>query len=435
MGSSEARSVTVVGLGYVGLPTAALLARAGYQVLGVDVNEEVVATLNDGRCPLGETGVATIVEQALETGHLKAATEPGPAEIFIICVPTPIRGDRTAELSMVRAATRSIAPHVKPGALVILESTSPIGTTRDIIGGALAERGLDPEQDIDVCYCPERVFPGSTVKEILNNDRVVGGLTMRAAQRAKAFYDSFCDGVPLATTAETAEYAKLMENSFRDVNIALANVFARVAEERGLDVQDVISIANRHPRVNVHSPGPGVGGHCIPVDPWFLIEAAPEQTELLKLSREINDGQAARLLRRAQAAGLRAGGKVAVLGAAYRGDLDDARESPSVLLIEAFEREGVPYVVHDPFVADLRRHGGETVPVTDDLEAAVAEADAVFVMTDHAAYRGLPPERIAHMPGRLIVDGRRVLHAGAFAEAGFEVVAVGLPVLPAADAR
>ena len=422
------RRVTVIGLGYVGLPTAALLARAGYDVLGVDVREETVEALGRGECPLGERDVASIVTQALAAGNLRAATEAAPADVFIICVPTPVTEERTADLSMVRAAITAAAPSVPEGALVILESTSPVGTTRDVIGAALREAGLDPEADVDVCYCPERVFPGATIREILHNDRVVGGLTPRAAQRAKAFYETFCDGVPVTTSAEAAEFSKLMENSFRDVNIALANVFARFAEEAGVDVTDVIALANRHPRVNVHTPGPGVGGHCIPVDPWFLIEAAPEATELLSLARRVNDGQAERLLDRAEAHGLARGGRVAVLGAAYRADLDDARESPTGRMIDALAERGYAYAVHDPFVSALRTEGGRAEAVTDDLAAAVDGADALIVMTDHSAYRAMPPEKVSGMKGRLIVDGRRVLSARAFAEAGYDVVPLGGPV-------
>ncbi|MEO0398455.1 MAG: nucleotide sugar dehydrogenase [Pseudomonadota bacterium] len=419
------KTINVVGLGYVGLPTAALLARAGYNVRGVDVNETIVSSLNNGACPLGEKEVAEIVTEALNSGNFEAATTPAPADAFVICVPTPVRDDKTADLSMVRAAIKATAPAVRKGALIILESTSPIGTTRDVIAAALAECGLDPEEDVDICYCPERVFPGATVREILHNDRVVGGLTQRAAERAKALYESFCEGSPITTTAESAEYAKLMENTFRDVNIALANVFARIAEERGVDVQEVITLANRHPRVNVHTPGPGVGGHCIPVDPWFLIEAAPAATSLLLTARKVNDGQAHRLLDRAEAAGLQRGAKIAVLGAAYRGDLDDARESPTEHLIDAFDERGYSYAVHDPYVSDMKRHNGASIRITKDLSAVINKADAAFIMTDHATYRALSSEKLQAMAGHLIVDGRRMLNERSFLEAGFTIVAVG----------
>lgn len=426
---SDLSTIAVIGLGYVGLPTAALMARAGLEVFGVDVSERVVGALNAGDCPLGEREVQDIVREALATGRLHASTTPRPADAFIICVPTPVTDEHTADVSMVRAAIRSVAPHVGKGALVILESTSPIGTTRDVIGTELEAVGLDPERDVDVCYCPERVFPGATVREILKNDRVVGGLTPKAATRAKALYQSFCEGVPVTTTAEGAEFSKLMENTFRDVNIGLANVFARIAEEAGVDVREVIALANRHPRVNVHTPGPGVGGHCIPVDPWFLIERFGEQADLLKTARAVNDGQAARLLARAEAEGLTAGARVAVLGAAYRGNLDDARDSPTGHLLGALAEGGYDAVVHDSFVSDMHLPGGLEVRLTSDLAEALNGADAVIVMTDHDEYRALSPTRFEAMRGRLIADGRGVLSETAFARAGYTLVPVGAPVV------
>ncbi len=427
MPKNTINSVSVVGLGYVGLPTAALLTRAGYKVRGIDVNQDIIDCLNRGECPLGEKEVAEIVVEALHSGNFEASLTPTTADAFVICVPTPVRGDKSPDLSMVRAAIRATAPVVQRGALVILESTSPIGTTRNVIAAELAAAGLDPEKDVDVCYCPERVFPGATVREILNNDRVVGGLTQGAAERAKLFYESFCNGVPVTTTAENAEYSKLMENTFRDVNIALANVFARIAEGAGVDVQEVIMLANRHPRVNVHTPGPGVGGHCIPVDPWFLIDAAPAASRLLLDSRNINDGQAEWLLNRAEASKLPRGGKVAILGAAYRGDLDDARESPTENLLSALEERGYKWSLHDPFVTKINLHGGAEVSVHSELSVVLRDADAAFIMTDHSAYRALSVEAFEVMKERLIIDGRRMLHKNSFLEAGFTVIGTGAP--------
>ncbi len=427
------RSVTVVGLGYVGLPTAALLARAGYSVFGVDVSDRIIDALKGGESPLGEPEVAQIVCEALASGQLKAGKVAEPADVFIICVPTPVRADKTADLSMVRSAIEATAPKVKKGALVILESTSPIGTTRDVIAAALQKNGLDPYTDVDVCYCPERVFPGATVREILHNDRVVGGLTPKAAERARAFYQSFCEGSPVTTDAASAEFSKLMENTYRDVNIALANVFARVAEEAGVDVQDVIGLANRHPRVNVHSPGPGVGGHCIPVDPWFLIESFPQDTKLFLQARNINDGQAQRLLDRAEKAGLARGSKVAVLGAAYRGDLDDSRESPTELLLGILQERGYSWSVHDPYVTRLHVPDGAEANLTDNLDEALKGASAALIMTDHARYRALSPEKFSVMTQKIIADGRRMLHESSFVEAGFTVVPVGAPLAAGAD--
>jgi UDP-N-acetyl-D-mannosaminuronic acid dehydrogenase len=403
------QTIAVIGLGYVGLPTAALMARAGFDVHGVDINPDTVAALNEGR-----------------SGRLTASTEPGPADVFIICVPTPVTEDKKSDVSIVAAAMKAVAPHVKKGDLVILESTSPIGTTETVIGGALAAAGLDPRTDVDVCYCPERVFPGATVSEILDNDRIVGGLTEKAALRAKAMYERFCNGTPLVTKAAAAEFSKLMENTYRDVNIALANVFGHIAEEAGIDVAEVIALANRHPRVNVHTPGPGVGGHCIPVDPWFLVDGFPGVTDLLLQSRRINDGQAKHLWARAKAAG--AGkGKVAILGAAYRGDLDDARDTPTEHLIEALEADGLDYVVHDPFVSRFKLHSGRQIPIETDLAAALTGADCAVVMTDHSAYRGLGADAFSGMAGRVVVDGRGLLDAARLRGDGLTVIPVGAP--------
>jgi len=419
--------VVVIGLGYVGLPSAALISGAGHEVLGVDINEGLIASLKDGRCPLAETEIKAIVEESLAAGRLIVATKAEPADIFIICVPTPITENKHADLTMVAGAIRSTAPFVKKGDMVILESTSPIGTTEALIAGALKEKGLDPLLDVDVCYCPERVFPGNTVKEILNNDRVVGGLTPRAAARAKDFYESFCKGQAFAVSAAEAEFSKLMENTYRDVNIALANAFAHVAEEAGVDVAKVIAVANRHPRVNVHTPGPGVGGHCIPVDPWFLIEGFPDKTQLLHAARLINDGQPAKLLDRAEDLGLQRGSKVAVLGAAYRGDIDDARDTPTELLLELLAARGYRWRVHDPFVKRMHMHSAIDPNLTGSLPEAVEGAAALFVMTDHSAYRGLAPDMLGAPAPKIIVDGRRLVDVAKFLAEGAMVIPVGAP--------
>lgn len=422
-------SVTVIGLGYVGLPSAALIANAGYQVHGVDLNEDLIAELRAGECRLEEEAVKEVVHEALASGQLKASTTPTQADVFIICVPTPVRPDKTPDLTMVAAAMKSTAPYVKKGDLVILESTSPIGTTQNVVGAALKEVGLDPVEDVDICYCPERVFPGDTVREILENDRVVGGLTRRAATRAREFYMSFCKGDPNVTTASAAEFSKLMENTYRDVNIALANVFAHIAEAADVDVMEVIRMANKHPRVNVHTPGPGVGGHCIPVDPWFLIDGFPEQTELLKRSRNINDGQAEHFLRMAEEHGLQPGAKVAILGAAYRGDIDDARDTPTELLIKALGDAGYTYATHDPHVVRMTMHCGHPSNLTNDLEAALSGADAAFIITDHTAYKFLSPSDFDRMNTPMVVDTRRVLKDELFHESDLKILRAGAPAV------
>ncbi|MGB6229689.1 MAG: nucleotide sugar dehydrogenase [Litorimonas sp.] len=421
------QTVLVAGLGYVGLPTAALLARAGYAVKGVDVDEALVSELRSGQCRLEEPDVNALVETVLANGTLSASLEPSEADVFIVCVPTPVRRDGTANVDMVRAAARAIAPHVKRGDLLILESTSPIGTTERVIGAALRDVGLDPRADVDVCYCPERVFPGDTIREIVENDRIIGGLTDRAAERARDFYASFCRGEPVLTTAETAEFSKLMENTYRDVNIALANAFARIAEETSADVREVIRLANMHPRVNVHMPGAGVGGHCIPVDPKFLIEAFPEHTKLLEQAREINDTQAIRMIDRAEAAGLQRGSRVAILGAAYRADIDDARDTPTEILIQDLSRRGYEWRTHDPLVVDFQPQTPGLDPnLSSDLDFVLDGASAAFVMTGHSSYRSLGPGLFSRvMDGAMIVDGPAVLEGEPLSASRLRYLRVG----------
>lgn len=418
--------ICVIGLGYVGLPSAALIAKAGYAVTGVDVNKELISELQNGKCRLEEPDVNELVEGVLRENKLDVSTTPVEADIFIVCVPTPVDGNGDADLSMVAAATKAAAPFMRPGNLVILESTSPINTTRDVIGGALKAVGLDPYTDVDVCYCPERVFPGNTINEILYNDRIIGGLTKKASLRTQEFYASFVKGKPVLTTASTAEFSKLMENTYRDVNIALANVFARVAEETDVDVHDVIALANMHPRVNVHTPGAGVGGHCIPVDPKFLVSAFPEHTQLLAISREINDTQAVRMINRAEAEGLKPGSTVAILGAAYRGDIDDARDTPTEILIETLGSRGYKWRTHDPLVNHFKMHNDYAPNLTKDINEALADASAAFLMTSHSQYKTLSASDFNGMADKAILfDGPAMLSANTFEKSAVKYMRVG----------
>lgn len=417
--------ICVLGLGYVGLPTASLLATAGFHVLGVDIDSDIVARLNSGQTRMEEAGLSTLVSAAVRSGNLVASEIPEPAETFIICVPTPVKPDKSVDLDAVRGAARSILPCLRKNGLVILESTSPVGTTRNVVAPILKECGLEAGPDLDLCYCPERVLPGNTVAELVNNDRIIGGLTPHSARRAAAIYARFCQGKISLTDDRTAELCKLMENTYRDVNVALANVFARIAEDSGVDAWRAIELANLHPRVKILKPGPGVGGHCIPIDPWFLAESFPQHTALLRCAREINDSQALRLLERMLATGtLRAGAKLAILGAAYKADIDDARQSPAALLDAAARERGIRTAVHDPIVRSGEHDG---VLVSNDLAGVLKDADAACVLTEHRQYRGLPPAFFAeHMSGRLIADGRNCLDHAALRSAGFEVIVLGV---------
>lgn len=416
--------VCVLGLGYVGLPTASLLANAGFKVLGVDLDENIVAALRSGKCRLEEAGLSTLVSAAVNSGNLVAGAKPEPSGAFIICVPTPVTPQHTVDLRAVEGAARSILPHLKKDNLVILESTSPVGTTRNVVGKILAESGLQPGRDFHLCYCPERVLPGNTVNELVNNDRVIGGFTPDCAKRAEEIYERFCQGKITRTDDRTAEMCKLMENTYRDVNIALANSFARIAEDAGINAWEAIELASLHPRVKILKPGPGVGGHCIPVDPWFLVESFPEHAALLRSARETNDSQSARLLERMLKTGaLNAGDKIAILGAAYKADIDDARESPALLFCDAAKKQKLTVAVHDPHVKPGDRHGFVT---SNDLPACLKDAAAAVLLTEHKAYRALTPGVFKqHMKGRLIADARNALDHSALRAAGFAVVALG----------
>ena len=417
--------VCVLGLGYVGLPTASLLANSGARVLGVDLDGEVVAAVKSGQVRLGEAGLRTMIAAAVQSGNLQVATAPEASEVFVICVPTPVIDGRRVDLSAVESASRSIGPLLEKGNLVILESTSPIGTTRGVVGRILEESGLKAGQDFDLCYCPERVLPGKTVGEMINNDRVVGGLTQASARRGRGIYERFSQGAILLTDDRTAEMCKLMENTYRDANIALANVFARIGEDAGVDVWEAITLANRHPRVDILNPGPGVGGHCLPVDPWFLAEGYPEHTALLRDAREVNDTQGKRLLERMLSTGkLAAGDRLVILGAAYKGDIDDARGSPAIPLARAAKEAGLEVAIHDPYLKDAAIEG---FPVSRDLQECLRGAAAAVLVTSHNLYRDLSPEEVASkMKGSLIGDTRNWLDRLAFTQAGFTMIVTGL---------
>jgi UDP-N-acetyl-D-mannosaminuronic acid dehydrogenase len=392
-----------------------VIANAGHQVIGVDINHHIVDTLRSGISTIEEPEVKQLVEGEIASGRLTVSSVPVEADAFIICVPTPVTPDKKVDLSLVESATKSLLPLVRHGNMVILESTSPVSTTRRFIGGIFARAGLDILSDLDLCYCPERVFPGNTIKEIVHNNRVVGGLTPRAARRARDFYQSFCKGRVDEANAEAAEFSKLAENTFRDVNIALANTFARIAEQAGIDVGEVIGIANQHPRVKILDPGAGVGGHCIPVDPWFLIEAFPEASRLLHQAREINDSQPIWLLDRAEASGLARGSRIAILGLAYRGDIDDPRESPSELLIEEALRRGYALSVHDPYVDERHIDPGK-YRFARRVREAVRNVHAVFLMTAHSAYKSTGAAELLSGGAMMIVDGCRALASDALAD-------------------
>lgn len=396
-------TVCVMGLGYIGLPTASILANKGYHVLGVDVRPEVVETINQGRIHIEEPDLDILVRSAVNSGQLRAASEPQPADVFIICVPTPINPDHSPDLSYVEQASRAIKPHVRAGNLVILESTSPPRTTDDIVIRHAIPDGLVPGQDVFVAHCPERVLPGRILLEAVQNDRVVGGVTPACAERAKAFYRTFVAGEVLATTAVTAEVCKLVENSFRDVNIAFANELSILADKLNIDVWQLIELANRHPRVNILNPGPGVGGHCISVDPWFLVHALPETTRLIRTAREVNDAKPHFVVEHVSRLATQfAAPKIGCLGLTYKSDVDDLRESPSLEIVRELIARNVGKVMAcDPYVSPQRFHEFPLYELSDVL----AESNLLVLLTDHRQFHDLPPRVLNE---KVVVDTRGI---------------------------
>ncbi len=417
--------ICVVGLGYVGLPTASLLASSGFQVLGIDINPELVSELQTGNTRLQEAGLRNLFSGAMSSGNLRVSTDVEPSNMFIICVPTPLTKDCNVDLKAVEGATTGIAGVLRKGDLVVLESTSPVGTTRNVVGQILRKSGLEPGDDFDLCYAPERVLPGNTVQELIHNDRIIGGYTPSAAERTRRLYERCCQGTISVTDDLTAELCKLVENTYRDVNIALANVVANVAEAAGVNAWEAIRLANRHPRVEVLQPGPGVGGHCIPVDPWFLVGAYPEQTDLIRQAREVNEFQPTRILNRLlDLSQGPCGNKLAILGAAYKADIDDPRESPGLALAAVAAEAGLRVAVHDPLVRGGTYQGFDVV---NDIESCLEEATWAVLTTNHQAYRHLSSKIfLDHMSGRVIYDSRNWLNHDSLRLAGFRVLVCGV---------
>jgi UDP-N-acetyl-D-mannosaminuronic acid dehydrogenase len=406
--------VAILGLGYIGLPTAAVLATRGIPVVGVDVNEATVKAVANGEVPFVEPDLAVAVSGAVSMGNLTASTETPRADAYVIAVPTPFAEDHRADLRFVRSAVEAIAPQLEPGNLVVLESTSPPGTTEQVSRwlGELRPDLVLPHSsegvaDVHVAHCPERVLPGRIMIEMVTNDRVVGGMTPCCARRAASLYRVFCQGGIVLTDAASAEMAKLVENAYRDVNIAFANELSLISEEIGLDVWEVIRLANHHPRVQVLDPGPGVGGHCIAVDPWFIVGVAPLAAPLIRAARDINDAKphhvAAQVI---QTSARFRDPTVACLGLAYKANVDDLRESPAVEVVAdlARSRPDLDIRVAEPLVRRLppELEDADNVRLQPAAEA-VADADIVVLLVDHDHFRALSRSRLA---GKVVYDTR-----------------------------
>lgn len=412
---SSIGTVAVIGLGYIGLPTAAILASHGVHVVGVDVNSRNVEAVNRGEVPFVEPDLGSFVAGAVSNGKLSASLATPKAEVYIVAVPTPFLSDKTMDGRYIRAAAEGIAARLVGGELVILESTSPPGTTK-MLGDYLVELRpdltLNPNTGkpvVHVAHCPERVLPGRIMVEMVTNDRIIGGLTPEAASLAKDIYAIFCQGEVLTTDAATAEMAKLVENSFRDVNIAFANELSIICDKLGIDVWEMIRLANHHPRVNILQPGPGVGGHCIAVDPWFIVSAAPEEAKLIRQARSTNDSKPDWVVEQTvQLVGTLTDAKIAVLGLAFKANIDDLRESPAVLVTQELSRrlDSATLFVVEPHVEQLPKTLFELQNVIlTPLESALDQADVIVVLVDHEEFKRVDKSPYVGVP---VVDTRGI---------------------------
>ncbi|EKT61636.1 UDP-N-acetyl-D-mannosamine dehydrogenase [Providencia sneebia] len=398
-------TISVIGLGYIGLPTAAAFASRKKQVVGVDVNQHAVDTINQGKIHIVEPELDKVVKTAVEGGYLKAFTTPQPADAFLIAVPTPFKGEHEPDLMYVKAAAESVAPVLKKGDLVILESTSPVGTTEQMAQWMAQARPdltfpqqAGDEADIDIAYCPERVLPGQVMVELIKNDRVVGGMTSKSSQRASELYKIFLEGECFITNAKTAEMCKLTENSFRDVNIAFANELSLICANQGINVWELIKLANLHPRVNILQPGPGVGGHCIAVDPWFIVAQNPKQSRLIHTARLVNDGKPIWVVDQVKAAVadcLTETGKkasditIACFGLAFKPNIDDLRESPAMHITKMIAEwnTGKTYAV-EPHIHELPT-ALKGIAQLASIEDAVNDADIILMLVDHNQFKAI----------------------------------------------
>lgn len=416
-------TVSVIGLGYIGLPTAAMFASRKVKVVGVDINQHAVDTINQGKIHIVEPELDMIVHAAVSEGYLQASTKPKPAEAFLIAVPTPFKGDHEPDISYVRAAAESLAPVLKKGDIVILESTSPVGTTEQMVQWLAAartdlsfpEEGSGKAIDINIAYCPERVLPGHVIRELVENDRIIGGLTEACSKRAADIYRVFVEGDLLFTNARTAEMAKLTENSFRDVNIAFANELSLISDKLDINVWELIKLANHHPRVNILQPGCGVGGHCIAVDPWFIVDKTPDEARLIRTAREVNDNKPHWVQSKVDAAvsdivaktGLsKKDIKIACFGLAFKPDIDDLRESPALGITLALAKKYPGQIIAvepnvDEVPAKLRAANGELV----SYEHALQQAHVLVLLVDHAEFKNSKPTLSAN---QRLVDAKGI---------------------------
>ena len=408
------KKICIVGLGYRGLPTATMFSCYGHKVIGVDVNEKVVNNINKGKIIIEEPNLEELVEDVVKKGNLIASISPKESDVFIISVPTPIKDDKTSDMSYVISATKSIVKYLKEGNIVVLESTSPVGTTEEVVKPIIEESGLKVGRDIMLGYCPERVIPGKIIYELKNNDRVIGGIDKKSAEEIRKIYKTIVDGNIYLTDCKTAELCKLMENTYRDVNIALSNELLLICDKLNINVWEVIEYSNKHPRVNLHTPGPGVGGHCLAVDPWFIIEKEPELSNIIKSSRLLNDSMPEyvynkidKILQKDKSK------KITILGITYKANTDDMRESPIIKLIDKLLKNNYNVKVFDPYIKDFQ------INCQSILEAC-KDSDLLILGVNHDYFKNLPLDEIkTTMKGNLILDTRNFLDKKEVEKSGF----------------
>jgi UDP-N-acetyl-D-mannosaminuronic acid dehydrogenase len=410
---STFKSICVVGLGYIGLPTAALFAKSGIQVYGYDINVDTVETINEGQAHIQEVDLDGLIQGVISNGLLKAATKPVSADVYLISVPTPFKDNHQPDLTYIKNAIRDIAPLVKDGDLIILESTIPPGTTKEMCHWLEEQRpDLRKAGGVGIAYhaahCPERVLPGRILIELVQNDRIIGGITNQCAEKARSLYEIVVRGECFLTNSQTAELAKLSENAFRDINIAYANELSLIADQLDIDVRELIHLANKHPRVNILSPGPGVGGHCIAVDPWFIVDAAPENSPLIQTARIVNDGMPKKIIQKIEDAAAKfKKPQIACLGLAFKADIDDLRSSPALTITKVLaSKNDFEILVVEPNINELPPSLANTQNVTlTSLTQALKAADVIALLVDHTQFK-----RVSKKPllDKIIIDTRGI---------------------------
>ncbi|EUJ19913.1 capsular polysaccharide synthesis enzyme [Listeria grandensis FSL F6-0971] len=397
--------INVMGLGYIGLPTALIFAKYGANVVGVDISKEIVEKLNAGEVHIEEPGISAMLQRVVDAGNFKASMTPEKADVFIIAVPTPNRQDvfKSCDLTYVKQAMLSILPYLKAGNTVIIESTVSPRTTEGVVKVMIEQAGFTVGQDIYLVHCPERVLPGKILEELIFNNRIIGGVTEACTKRGKEIYELFVRGELIGSTASAAELSKLMENTYRDVNIALANELVKVGDALNIDALQVIEMANRHPRVNIHQPGPGVGGHCLAVDPYFIISEAPEQTTLIQAARQVNNAMPQFVIDKVQDLMRHYQSKtLTILGVSYKGNTDDIRESPAMTIYKGLQAlDEFDIRVYDPHVTQSF--------ITPDLKTALKESELALILCDHDVFRSLVPEAFSSMKKKIIFDTKNCI--------------------------